>query len=293
MNRSQNNASVINELGARSTPSDFRQTDYFKDHLRATNNPYYANMDRDAQGMIDEYNANNKPAWGMNNPKQNKTKDGTFLGANTNDLISGGIGLAGSLTSALIQNQNINRSKYASKPVNKVAANMKTTYNINPQLDAVRDDLAETNREIDNNTASSKVALARKQAALTKANTQRNMLYATKENEETKLINADRANRQSVANANIDAYNQWKTGETQFNNAKRQAKADNWVSLTQNLAGIGNDLLTRGEKREFDNNNLRATMAANPNVNPEYLKAIGFKGITDKMVEDWKKANKK
>ena len=34
-------------------------------------------------------------------------------------------------------------------------------------------------------------------------------------------------------------------------------------------------------------------MAANPNVNPKYLRDLGFDGITDKMISDWKKANKR
>lgn len=44
------------------------------------------------------------------------------------------------------------------------------------------------------------------------------------------------------------------------------------------------------EKRLATENNIRAIAAANPNVNPIILKALGVRGITNDMIESWLRA---
>lgn len=71
-----------------------------------------------------------------------------------------------------------------------ISANkLKTKYNINPQLDRIREDKFEAYRDIDSNTASSRVSLARKQRVRNAAGQAVNELYGNKENIETNLIN--------------------------------------------------------------------------------------------------------
>ena len=69
-------------------------------------------------------------------------------------------------------------------PVSYQATKLKTDVNINPQLDTLRNSSAIYNNSVDNNTASSRVALARKQANRMNINNQINSLYGNKENQE-------------------------------------------------------------------------------------------------------------
>lgn len=100
--------------------------------------------------------------------------------------------------------------KYTKAPVNLIPSKLKTNININPQLDAIRDQQQAYERQIDANTASSRVALGRKQLGRLNTIKLLNNIYANKENTETELINKDRLNQQAVANQNITNYNTWK-----------------------------------------------------------------------------------
>lgn len=170
----------------------------------------------------------------------------------------------------------LDNMSYRSEPIAKRAAKMKTTYNINPQLDAVNEQVGNTIRDINNNTSSSSVALQRANAARLAGMQTKNTLYATKENKETELINTDKLNQQAVAEKNVANYNTWQDKVTDFNNAKNQTRADINNALVNNTNSVIQDLITRGEKRQSDRNNLIATMSAYPNVSPDMWLAMGL-----------------
>lgn len=131
-----------------------------------------------------------------------------------NSLISDGIGIASNIIGSIIgYNANrkaLDKMKYTAAPINLIPAKLKTSININPQLDAIRDQQQEYERQIDANTASSRVALGRKQHSRLNSIKLLNYLYGNKENIETELINRDKLNQQAVTNQNITNYNVWR-----------------------------------------------------------------------------------
>lgn len=213
---------------------------------------------------------------------------------NNPETIGDTIGLVSNLVGAgvsyRLNKKMLDRMKYSSQPIARQAAKLKTRININPQLDKMRESLAAYERNVRNNTASSRVALARQQQARLRAIMQANELYSSKENQETALINQDRLNQQSVRNANIAAYNKWAEGKAAFENAVNAQKAENTVALLDTInAGI-QDVISTRSKRSSERQTRLAMMAAYPNVNPRILKNLGIKGITDKDIENWDKA---
>ena len=199
----------------------------------------------------------------------------------------------GSLISNNVNSKALNNLKFAPEPLQRKAAKLKTTININPQLDKMREGLAAYERDIDANTASSRVGLARKQRGRLASQLQTNELYGNKENLETELVNQDKVNQQRVNDANTTDYNRWSEGKANFDNAVIEKKAENKINLIDNINAGVQDFITRNEKRNATKDNMLAMSAASPNVNPRILKNLGVKGITDKMVNDWEKANGK
>ena len=211
-----------------------------------------------------------------------------------NSLISDGIGIASNIIGSIIgfnaNKKALDKMKYTKAPVNLIPSKLKTNININPQLDAIRDQQQAYERQIDANTASSRVALGRKQ--LSRLNTIKllNNIYTNKENTETELINKDKLNQQAVANQNITNYNTWKEKKNAFENAIIEKQSENTIGLINSInAGVQNSI-GNFEKRLAAENNIRAIAAANPNVNPIILKALGVRGITNDMIESWLRA---
>lgn len=211
-----------------------------------------------------------------------------------NSLISDGIGIASNIVGSIIgYNANkkaLKKMKYNKSPVNLIPSKLKTSININPQLDTIRDQQQAYERQIDVNTASSRVALGRKQLGRLNTIKLLNNIYANKENTETELINKDRLNQQAVANQNITNYNTWKEKKNAFENAIIEKQSENTIGLINSInAGVQN-AIGNFEKRLAAENNIRAIAAANPNVNPIILKALGVRGITNDMIESWLRA---
>lgn len=211
-----------------------------------------------------------------------------------NSLISDGIGIASNIIGSIIgfnaNKKALDKMKYTKAPVNLIPSKLKTNININPQLDAIRDQQQAYERQIDANTASSRVALGRKQLGRLNTIKLLNNIYANKENTETELINKDRLNQQAVANQNITNYNTWKEKKNAFENAIIEKQSENTIGLINSInAGVQN-AIGNFEKRLAAENNIRAIAAANPNVNPIILKALGVRGITNYMIESWLRA---
>lgn len=211
-----------------------------------------------------------------------------------NSLISDGIGIASNIIGSIIgfnaNKKALDKMKYTKAPVNLIPSKLKTNININPQLDAIRDQQQAYERQIDANTASSRVALGRKQLGRLNTIKLLNNIYANKENTETELINKDRLNQQAVANQNITNYNTWKEKKNAFENAIIEKQSENTIGLINSInAGVQN-AIGNFEKRLAAENNIRAIAAANPNVNPIILKALGVRGITKDMIESWLRA---
>jgi hypothetical protein len=200
---------------------------------------------------------------------------GKFKNLTTADWIGLGSNVAGSLASYFASRRAINKMRGPSQPTLISANKLKTKYNINPQLDRIREDKFEAYRDIDSNTASSRVSLARKQRVRNAAGQAANELYGNKENIETNLINQDRRNQQSVRQFNAQQYNQYIDRKTAFDNGIREAKVTNINNLFSGInAGI-QDMISRYENRKALNNTIGAMRASAPNVDDRIMRDAG------------------
>ena len=200
---------------------------------------------------------------------------GRFKNLTTADWIGLGSNVAGSLASYFASKRAINKMRGPSQPTLISANKLKTKYNINPQLDRIREDKFEAYRDIDSNTASSRVGLARKQRVRNAASQAANELYGNKENIETNLINQDRRNQQSVRQFNAQQYNQYIDRKTAFDNGIREAKVTNINNLFSGInAGI-QDMISRYENRKALNNTIGAMRASAPNVDDRIMRDAG------------------
>lgn len=200
---------------------------------------------------------------------------GKFKNLTTADWIGLGSNVAGSLASYFASRRAINKMRGPGQPTLISANKLKTKYNINPQLDRIREDKFEAYRDIDSNTASSRVSLARKQRVRNTAGQAANELYGNKENIETNLINQDRHNQQSVRQFNAQQYNQYIDRKTAFDNGIREAKVTNINNLFSGInAGI-QDMISRYENRKALNNTIGAMRASAPNVDDRIMRDAG------------------
>lgn len=200
---------------------------------------------------------------------------GKFKNLTTADWIGLGSNVAGSLASYFASKRAINKMRGPGQPTLISANKLKTKYNINPQLDRIREDKFEAYRDIDSNTASSRVSLARKQLVRNAAGQAVNELYGNKENIETNLINQDRRNQQSVRQFNAQQYNQYIDRKAAFDNGIREAKVTNINNLFSGInAGI-QDMISRYENRKALNNTIGAMRASAPNVDDRIMRDAG------------------
>lgn len=200
---------------------------------------------------------------------------GKFKNLTTADWIGLGSNVAGSLASYFASRRAINKMRGPSQPTLISASKLKTKYNINPQLDRIREDKFEAYRDIDSNTASSRVSLARKQRVRNAAGQAANELYGNKENIETNLINQDRRNQQSVRQFNAQQYNQYIDRKAAFDNGIKEAKVTNINNLFSGInAGI-QDMISRYENRKALNNTIDAMRASAPNVDDRIMRDAG------------------
>lgn len=200
---------------------------------------------------------------------------GKFKNITAADWIGLGSNMAGSLASYFSSRRAINKMKGPGQPTLISANKLKTKYNINPQLDRIREDKFEAYRDIDSNTASSRVSLARKQRVRNAAGQAANELYGNKENIETNLINQDRRNQQSVRQFNAQQYNQYIDRKAAFDNGIREAKVTNINNLFSGInAGI-QDMISRYENRKALNNTIGAMRASAPNVDDRIMRDAG------------------
>lgn len=200
---------------------------------------------------------------------------GKFKNLTIADWIGLGSNIAGSLASYFASKRAINKMRGPGQPTLISANKLKTKYNINPQLNRIREDKFEAYRDIDSNTASSRVSLARKQRVRNAAGQAANELYGNKENIETNLINQDRRNQQSVRQFNAQQYNQYIDRKAAFDNGIREAKVTNINNLFSGInAGI-QDMISRYENRKALNNTIGAMRASAPNVDDRIMRDAG------------------
>ena len=195
-------------------------------------------------------------------------KVGNYI-KNNPDLIGLGINLTGNLAASLINRSAIKGMKYAPAPIPISAQKLPTEVNIEPQVSSIKENVAGQERLIADNTADSRVALARRQRVRNQGAQQYQTLFGNKLNTELQLLTADRLNRQGVDTQNVTQYNQWRRGLYDFENRRREMLAENAVAGINNAAeAIAGErgYLARREARKQDARNRALIALTSPNA---------------------------
>lgn len=195
----------------------------------------------------------------------------------TNDIIGLGANLAGTIASGINTRKALNKMEAPPQPNPVIASNLKTDFNISPQLGEIEENARRMVTDINANTSSSRTRLQRLQRTRNQAQTSKNSLRGQKENIETQLINQDRLNKQGVRATNVAAMNDWQNRSAAFRNSIREQKAS---SLNNMFSGINaglQDMLSRIENRRNYNNTLGIYDATHPNVDRRLFTS---KGVT-------------
>lgn len=242
-----------NELGAASIANNINMQEQMK-------NAKY----RDLDGKV--IDANYKPTPVPLNPskkslwqKFKELDDGT-----KSDIVGIGSNVISGVSGYLNNLHMLNSLKAPVAPVLNQAAKLKTTVNINPQLDAVDRGVQSAVRDSNENTASSNVAASRNMAASLYGVASKNQLYGNKENAETELINKDKLNQQEVARANAEAYNNYTNNVINFRNTVADKRAENFNGLLNTLNSGVQDAITKREQRTNFRNSVKASLVSNP-----------------------------
>lgn len=207
-----------------------------------------------------------------NNTSTNKKK---LSNAVISDLIGAGANIIGGITSNIINRNMLDSLNEPIKPIPVVASKLKTTVNINPQLDEIRETSDAIIRDINNNTASSRTALNRIQLGRLSDMINTNKIYNAKENIETELINKDAINRQQIAMRNAEAYDRYLATKTAFENDIIDKQSENNIGLVSNIVGSIQDVIARNEQRRKESYDRRALAAMSPN-SVEYMYNLGL-----------------
>lgn len=242
-----------NELGAASIANDINMQEQMK-------NAKY----RDLDGKV--IDANYKPTPVPLNPskkslwqKFKELDDGT-----KSDIVGIGSNVISGVSGYLNNLHMLNSLKAPAAPVLNQAAKLKTTVDINPQLDTIDRGVQSAVRDSNENTASSNVAASRNIAASLYGVASKNQLYGNKENAETELINKDKLNQQEVARANAEAYNNYTNNVINFRNTVADKRAENFNGLLNTLNSGVQDAITKREQRTNFRNSVKASLVSNP-----------------------------
>ena len=284
--RSQNNKTATNNTLKEVVVTP--KNDEYKTDMSITNNKPFESTTLKEVVVTPEDVKDNTENRIAKNEKRNRLIN-SYLSGYHGDAINLLSNIGGNIATTLINRRALNKMQAPPQPMSQTAAKLKTRININPQLDKMRETLAAYERDVDNNTASSRVALARKQRARFANMLQTNELYSTKENAETELINKDRLNQQEVANNNVKAYNAWQDKVNAFNNAITDKKAENLVGLAQGITSGITSTIGNVQQRIRDDKSILANALSHPNLPIEEFYHNGL--ISKRAYKAYRKAH--
>lgn len=242
-----------NELGAASIANDINMQEQMK-------NAKY----RDLDGKVIDANYKSTPV-PLNPSKKSLWQKFKELDDGTkSDIVGIGSNVISGVSGYLNNLHMLNSLKAPAAPALNQAAKLKTTVNINPQLDTIDRGVQSAVRDSNENTASSNVAASRNMAASLYGVVSKNQLYDNKENAETELINKDKLNQQEVARANAEAYNNYTNNVINFRNTVADKRAENFNGLLNTFNSGVQDAITKREQRTNFRNSVKASLVSNP-----------------------------
>lgn len=156
------------------------------------------------------------------------------------------------------------------------ASKLPTTYNVNPEIEEVKRYRDRLTGQTFNNTSSSVAALNRSGAINLDALSNLSKLWATKENEENKMLTEDAKNQQTVAAQNVQNKLARQSEIARIKNEATQAKGD---ALNVGLSGLSQawtNFWTAGRTAYEDDQTRRAMIASSKEATPTRLSEMDF-----------------
>mgnify|MGYP007123274798 FL=1 len=156
------------------------------------------------------------------------------------------------------------------------ASKLPTTYNVNPEIEEVKRYRDRLTGQTFNNTSSSVAALNRSGAINLDALSNLSKLWATKENEENKMLTEDAKNQQTVAAQNVQNELARQSEIARIKNETTQAKGD---ALNVGLSGLSQawtNFWTAGRTAYEDDQTRRAMIASSKEATPTRLSEMDF-----------------
>lgn len=156
------------------------------------------------------------------------------------------------------------------------ASKLPTTYNVNPEIEEVKRYRDKLTGQTFNNTSSSVAALNRSSAINLDALSNLSKLWATKENEENKMLTEDAKNQQTVATQNAQNELARQSEIARIKNEAIQAKGDALNVGLNGLSQAWTNFWTAGRTAYEDDQARRAMVASSKDATPTRLIEMGY-----------------
>lgn len=192
------------------------------------------------------------------------------------DYLGLGIDTLAALSTGLINYNTAGKYTLPDRAPIIQASKLPTTYNVNPEIEEVKRYRDRLTGQTFNNTSSSVAALNRSSAINLDALSNLSKLWATKENEENKMLTEDAKNQQTIAAQNAQNELARQSEIARIKNEAIQAKGD---ALNVGLSGLSQawtNFWTAGRTAYEDDQARRAMIASSKEATPTRLSEMDF-----------------
>lgn len=230
--------------------------------------PTFMKPNNDAMNIIN-HPANETPYI----PQRHNRSRTIFSGG---DYLGLGIDTLAALSTGLINYNTAGKYTLPDRAPIIQASKLPTTYNINPEIEEIKRYRDRLTGQTFNNTSSSVAALNRRTAINLDALSNLSKLWATKENEENKMLTEDAKNQQTVAAQNVQNELARQSEIARIKNEATQAKGD---ALNVGLSGLSQawtNFWTAGRTAYEDDQSRRAMIASSKDATPTRLMEMDF-----------------
>ncbi len=207
------------------------------------------------------------------NPQKTNRSRTIFSGG---DYLGLGIDTLAALSTGLVNYNTAGKYVLPDRAPIIQASKLPTTYNVNPEVEEVKRYRDRLTGQTFNNTSSSVAALNRSSAINLDALSNLSKLWATKENEENKMLTEDAKNQQTVAAQNVQNELARQSEIARIKNEAIQAKGD---ALNVGLSGLSQawtNFWTAGRTAYEDDQARRAMVASSKDATPTRLIEMGY-----------------
>lgn len=230
--------------------------------------PTFMKPNNDAMNIIN-YPANETPYI----PQRHNRSRTIF---SSGDYLGLGIDTLAALSTGLVNYNTAGKYTLPDRAPIIQASKLPTIYNVNPEIEEVKRYRDKLTGQTFNNTSSSVAALNRSGAINLDALSNLSKLWATKENEENKMLTEDAKNQQTVAAQNVQNELARQSEIARIKNEAIQAKGD---ALNVGLSGLSQawtNFWTAGRTAYEDDQARRAMVASSKDATPTRLIEMGY-----------------